>query len=125
MRSIVWLTSADEALRVTGRDLRAEYLARGFDCALFPIPDFGTPDRFDEVGAAIDMALAHLRAGEGVLVHCLAGIGRTGLFLACLIGRVSPLSGSECIRWVRRSVSGAVESDEQREFVASFLAAHR
>jgi protein-tyrosine phosphatase len=46
----------------------------------FPIVDFGVPDddkAFEE--SVLDTA-RHLKAGRSVLVHCGAGIGRTGLY---------------------------------------------
>jgi protein-tyrosine phosphatase len=121
VRAVVWLTSAEEAELKTGRDLAAEYASRGLACVHLPIPDYEPPSDRDALSAAIEAAAGHLRAGEGVLVHCAAGIGRTGLFLACLIGRLSTLSGPDCVRWVRRRVSGAVETDEQRAFVDEFV----
>jgi protein-tyrosine phosphatase len=121
VRAVVWLTSAEEALLKSGRDLAAEYAARGLACVHLPIPDYEPPSDRDALVAAIEVAAGHLRAGEGVLVHCAAGIGRTGLFLACLIGRLSTLAGPDCVRWVRARVSGAVETDEQRAFVDGFV----
>jgi hypothetical protein len=46
--------------------------------AHWPIPDWGTvPD--DEMIEIVADVVARLRAGEGVVLHCGAGIGRTGV----------------------------------------------
>ena len=43
-----------------------------------------------------------------LVVHCHAGMGRTGLFLACLAQRALHMSPVEAIDWVRSYVPGAL-----------------
>jgi protein-tyrosine phosphatase len=49
-----------------------------------PIPDLGAPAIPDAVALLDDLA-ARLRAGDGLLVHCGAGIGRAGTVAAALL----------------------------------------
>jgi hypothetical protein len=122
VRAVVWLTGAEEARAVCGRDLAMEYAARGLACVHLPIGDFETPSQRGALDEAIGRAVAHLGVGDGVLVHCAAGIGRTGLFLSCLLGRLAALPGDASIAWVREHVAGAVETEPQRAFVTGFVA---
>lgn len=81
--------------------------------------DFGVPDA-GELRVALEDLLARSRRGEHVEVGCLGGHGRTGTALACL----AVLTGTppaEAVSWVRDAYcEKAVETDQQRAFVAAF-----
>ena len=119
VRVVVVLAEDGEMLVQTGRDLRAEYLAHGLQVIYSPLPDFGAPED-GQIASALDEALAAARAGQNLAIHCHAGIGRTGLFAACLARRVFGMDGTQAIAWVRQYIPGAVESQEQRAYVLSF-----
>ena len=76
---IVSLQTEDECVRIGLTN--EEEIARSLDIAFerFAILDHAVPDSED---AAMDVArrtLAHLEAGQGVLFHCFAGVGRSAL----------------------------------------------
>ena len=81
--------------------------------------DFGVPDA-SELRVALRDVVQRAHRGERVEVGCLGGHGRTGTALACL----AVLAGTppeEAVAWVREVYcEKAVETDEQREFVAAF-----
>ena len=61
--------------------------AAGLTWYHLPIVDFGVPDstferRWADAGPEI---LERLRAGEAVVIHCYAGLGRTGMIAARLL----------------------------------------
>jgi protein-tyrosine phosphatase len=116
---IVVLTSDDEISRITGRDLRATYNNEGFEVLYLPVPDFGIPD-MDEFRVSVDKVLSLSKAGEGTAIHCHAGLGRTGMFVACMVMIGMEYSADEAIAWVRNVIPGAVEVPSQEEFVRSF-----
>ena len=113
---IVLLARDEECLHKTGGHLRALYLKAGFQVLYLPIPDFGVPTQAD-LEQAVQHTIAYAQAGHHVVIHCSAGIGRTGLFTAYLAKRWLGLSGAEALQWVRRSIPRAVEAPEQQRLV--------
>lgn len=87
-----------------------------------PIVDMEAPtqDQIDRCISAISRA--HQRE-MGVAVHCGAGMGRTGVILACYFVNKG-LSASNALARVRRLRPGSVETDEQADAVAEFARRH-
>lgn len=118
---VVVLVEPQEYLVHAGGDLPALYRQAGLDVIHFPIPDFSTPSDEDAFDETLDRLETALREGRKVAVHCLAGVGRTGIVAACLARRVLDLSGEQAITWVREHIPGALESRGQEKFVIGKL----
>jgi protein-tyrosine phosphatase len=88
------------------------------------VPDFGVPEAA-ALRDVLQAMLADMRAAPDAAYHvgCRAGLGRTGLALACL----AAMTGIEDpVRWLRATYDpGAVETDAQQAMVAAFAAAAR
>jgi hypothetical protein len=81
--------------------------------------DFGVPDPI-ELRIALEDVLDRSRRGENVEIGCLGGHGRTGTALACLAVLTGTPPG-DAVAWTRATYcEKAVETDEQRAFVAAF-----
>ena len=117
--TVVVLVEREDIIRHSGRHLLQVYAQDGLRVLHLPSRDFGVPDPV-ELHRMVDDVLQLVQSGENIAVHCLGGIGRTGLFLACLAKRVFGMDGEQAITWLRGYVPGAVETGEQRRMVNEF-----
>ena len=83
-----------------------------------PIPDMQPPGTaflaaWDEAAPTL---LAEWRSGGRVLVHCAAGLGRTGTFAAALL-RSLGMAPEAAITLVRSTRPGTIETPEQLAFI--------
>ena len=87
---------------------------------LLPTPDFGVPDQA-ALQDAVGRTLAALAAAPSrpLFVGCRAGIGRTGLFLGCLL-RASGLEGDPVAELRRLYHPHAAETPEQEAVIRGF-----
>jgi protein-tyrosine phosphatase len=117
---VVLLTEQQEYLAYARRDLPDFYRSQGLDVLHLPVPDFGIPTNHAQWDEGVRAVMEAAGDGKNVAVHCLAGLGRTGTFMACLAKSVLKMSGIEAIDWVREFIPGAMENSNQEEFVSSF-----
>jgi hypothetical protein len=76
-------------------------LPPGVEKLEYPIPDFSYR-AFEGVLADVVLpALERLRRGEGVLVHCRGGVGRSGVTVGMLLALRDNLSAEELLRRLR------------------------
>jgi protein-tyrosine phosphatase len=118
---IVLLAEEEECMERTGRNLKALYLQEEFQVIHFPIPDFDVPSK-EDLEEVVKKTVEHAQVGKNILIHCHAGLGRTGLFVAYLARRVLGLSSEEAIHWTRKYIPHALETDEQSQMVIDDLA---
>jgi hypothetical protein len=65
-----------------------------------PLRNYGLPLDMPAFRDGIEQAAAALHAGDAVVLHCAAGMGRTGTAAACLLKRLG-LSTAEALQRVR------------------------
>jgi atypical dual specificity phosphatase len=97
--------------------------ALGMHCLHFPVPDMGVPTLRSATWLC-RLVLAVMKLDQAVLLHCKAGLGRTGTLLACcLVARGS--SPEDAIRTLRAICRGYVQSEVQEDFVSQFAELNR
>ena len=97
---------------------------RKYDFALFhlPIRDMSTPGQpFEEAWAHHANQLNELLSGPShIVVHCAAGLGRTGMFCAEMLVRMGYYA-EDAIQKVRGIRPGAIETHAQEHYVSASL----
>ena len=81
--------------------------------------DMSVPE-FDDLVHAVDFIHSRITNNEPVLVHCLAGMGRTGVILACYLIKYQKMSASEATEKVREERPGSIQSYPQEEIIFRF-----
>ncbi len=81
--------------------------------------DMSVPE-FDDLVHAVDFIHSRITNNEPVLVHCLAGMGRTGVILACYLVKYHKMSASEATEKVREERPGSIQSYPQEEIIFQF-----
>ncbi|MBI2193835.1 MAG: dual specificity protein phosphatase family protein [Planctomycetes bacterium] len=80
-----------------------------------PVPDLSRPAQ-EQVEQAVQEIHQTLEGGGKVVVHCGAGMGRTGVILACYLV-FTGLSAEDAITEVRIRRPGSIETEDQERCV--------
>ena len=90
--------------------------ARKIAVARLPIRDFGVPTDTTVFARLLADIRQRLATGDGVLIHCNAGLGRTAVVLAALL-RIHGFDGDPVVEIRRIYRRGAMEDPVQEAFV--------
>lgn len=112
----------DHELNALGlQAVRESCEATGLPWAHCPIEDFSAPGLEFERGWRGIASRVHslLDRGEGVALHCRAGLGRTGTVAARVLMERG-LSAKDAIHLVRQTRSGSIETAAQEDYLQHY-----
>ncbi len=90
----------------------------GFAFLCLPVPDGGAPTT-EQADEFVHFVTAHRGASRPVAVHCEAGLGRTGTFLATYLISQGE-SAAAAIRRIRNVERVAIETSRQIHFLEQY-----
>jgi len=74
----------------------------------------------EELAEAVNRIVKALGEGQTVVIHCMGGLGRTGLAAAACLMATADLVPREAIEIVRQARAGTIEPGEQERYVERF-----
>lgn len=88
----------------------------GYALAQYPIPDFGTPKDIQSFIAYIRNAAHLIQSGKNSVLHCGAGIGRTGMTASCILTALGIQAATADL--LVENAGSRAEEPEQIAFIA-------
>lgn len=98
-------------ITMTERGLPDSWI-EGLEYLHIPTEDLSAPD-IDKIDAAVDFINERIKNEDPVMVHCAAGIGRTGTILASYLVKYQNLTAKDAIAKIRQERPGSIQSESQ------------
>lgn len=117
IRTIACLVEADELADWGIADLPSAAAARGIELLHRPIRDVSVPT-LDNARSLVRELIA--RRDAPILIHCIGGVGRTGVIAGCLLRALDVAPDEALRRLVAARGKRCPETAEQRRFVTDF-----
>lgn len=89
--------------------------AQGIDLLHIPVSDFSPPAP-EDIERFLERARFYRHEKKAIVVHCGAGIGRTGTMIACYLVDKG-MKPDEAIALVRKKRPGSIETAEQEQAI--------
>ena len=115
---IVSLITKDELKKLDINDFDKTITEYGFEHYSVEIQDLGIPST-NQLGTFKILTkniIVAIKTDKKVLIHCNAGLGRSGLLAGILIKEMTDINHP--IDYIRKFRKGAIETKEQEEFIS-------
>jgi protein-tyrosine phosphatase len=100
---------------------KEQVYCNGIEVINFPIEDYEIPADDKAFAELVTKLVDKINKGENISIHCYMGHGRTGVLAAILYAIIEGVSGDKSIEKIRDNKVNYVESENQREYVNSFV----
>lgn len=82
----------------------------------FNVPDYGVPSE-EQIKKFLKIMNQHQEDGNSVVIHCVAGCGRTGQFILAWCAKAGHFTkGVDPVQWLRSKRQCCLETEEQIKF---------
>lgn len=117
---ILWIQKqgVKSIVTMTEDGLPASWL-EGITYLHVPTEDLTAPD-LEKIDETVDFIHKRIGSREPVMVHCAAGIGRTGTILAGYLIKYHKMTAKDAIKKLRDERPGSVQSESQEIAVSMY-----
>ncbi|EAW33983.1 cyclin-dependent kinase inhibitor 3 family protein [Lyngbya sp. PCC 8106] len=116
---LISLIESHEFEAVQIPDLIVQAQARKMQTIWFPIPDMSVPNSIDELILLVQKILLNTQQNKTVVIHCMGGLGRTGMVAACCLVALG-YSPEKAIKTVREIRQYSIETQQQEDYISEF-----
>lgn len=117
VRTIACLVEAHELVRWAIAGLPSAAAARGIELLHRPIPDVSVPSLYAARSLVHELIA---RRDAPIVIHCIGGLGRTGVIAGCLLRALGVPPEEALRRLVAARGKECPQTPEQRRFVVEF-----
>lgn len=117
---LIGLIEDEELGSVAYEDIAEAATRVGIEVMRLPLRDFRGPNTVQSElwEGMMDRAVSSFQNGHSIALHCLAGIGRSGMMAACLLVRLGA-SPQDALERIRALQPEALETEEQVAYLLS------
>lgn len=114
------LLTDEEMVELELQQEEALCIAQGIRFIRLPIPDRGTPESIRAVSAVAGEVATLLVRGGAAVIHCRAGIGRSGLLAACIMIELGTPATTAIQSITQARGCPIPDTDEQRAWIVRY-----
>ena len=118
---IVSLLETSELKLIGCDNLTKEIKLNNFVWFHFPIADFDIPTKNSllELNLLLSDLYKFLRKEKNIIIHCKAGLGRTGTIASLLLTKLG-VSPKNAVQYIRKYRPGSIDTNAQKNFVLNW-----
>ena len=118
---VLSLLEEHELSHLGAKSLLKELSVKNIQWMRFEIENFGVPkfSQYALLNQNINTVSNDIINGKNILIHCMAGLGRTGMIAALILIKLG-IDINQSIKLIRNIRPGSIETEEQEKFVRNF-----